>query len=264
MFAQPTKKHMKGLVPVAIALTLAGVFVAAMAFARITANTIDPVATITDNGRRLRVTGPIQCTVNERVELRVTVTQRSTGAVAEGTTRFTCTGDLQHWKVRASIQGHETFEEGPATAVALALTTDHGKTTDALQWLVNIALANDDDDDDPDKALTEAVDEETFPAGYALSQNFPNPFNRSTERSRRSPETEIRFQLPSASHVVVRIFNRLGQEIRTLTDAQYEVGDHIIRWDGKDNHGNTVASGIYFYGMQAGEFSQMKKMSLLR
>ena len=95
----------------------------------------------------------------------------------------------------------------------------------------------------------------SIPEDYALSQNYPNPFN---------PETEIRFQLPQASHVVLKIFNTLGQEIRTLTHREYEVGFHRVRWDAKDSKGNLVSSGIYLYQLQAGSFSQIRKMTLLR
>ena len=90
---------------------------------------------------------------------------------------------------------------------------------------------------------------------FTLFQNYPNPFN---------PETEIRFQLPEAKRVTIRIFNTLGQEIRTLADRQFEAGFHVVRWDGKDNNGNLVASGIYLYQLRAGTFKQVKKMSLLR
>ena len=69
------------------------------------------------------------------------MTQRSTGALAEGDTLLFCTGDTQHWEVRASTRGNETFQEGPATAVAVARTSDRGVTDDAHQWLVNITLA---------------------------------------------------------------------------------------------------------------------------
>ncbi len=93
------------------------------------------------------------------------------------------------------------------------------------------------------------------PSEFALIGNYPNPFN---------PTTEIRFQLPEKSHVVVRILNTLGQEIRILADGQYERGYHNLRWDGKDNNGNLVASGIYLYQMQAGSFSEIGKMTLLR
>ncbi len=98
-------------------------------------------------------------------------------------------------------------------------------------------------------------EEAEVPEEYALYQNYPNPFN---------PETEIRFQLPEASFVVLRIFNTLGQEIRRLKDAPYEAGYHSVRWDSKDRHGSAVSSGIYFYHIQAGPFSQTKKMVLIR
>lgn len=94
-----------------------------------------------------------------------------------------------------------------------------------------------------------------MPEEFIVHQNYPNPFN---------PMTKIRFQLPEDSHIVVRIFNTLGQEIRTLANAPYKAGYHSVRWDGKDNNGNPVSSGIYLYQIQAGTFSQVKKMSLLR
>jgi flagellar hook assembly protein FlgD len=93
------------------------------------------------------------------------------------------------------------------------------------------------------------------PANFALAQNYPNPFN---------PETEISFQLPQANHVVIKIFNMLGGEIVTLTDRQFEAGYHRVRWNGKDNNGNPLASGVYLYQLRAGGFSQVRKMSLLR
>jgi hypothetical protein len=144
MLAQPTRKHLKRLVAAAVVLTLVGIFIAPTAFARITFNTIDPVAIVTDNGRHIIVTGPLVCTAGERAHLRVTVTQRATGAVAEGRTLVTCTGGdpthPQQWEVHASVQDKETFEEGSATAVALDRTTTQGDTTDAHQWLVEITL----------------------------------------------------------------------------------------------------------------------------
>jgi hypothetical protein len=141
MFSQPARKNVKLLV---LAALVTGVFVVPMAFARVTANTIDPVATVTDHGRHLIVTGPAGCTEGERAYLRVTVTQHATGAVAEGRALITCTGGTQQWEVQASVQGRETFEEGPATAAALARTTDRGKTTDSHQWLVDLTLAGND------------------------------------------------------------------------------------------------------------------------
>jgi hypothetical protein len=140
VFVQSTQKVVKRLVSMVLLTTLLGVFLAPMAFAKIAFNTIDLVATVTDNGRQLLVTGPVACTQGESAHLRVTVTQRSTGAVAEGRTIVDCTGVEQQWEVFAPTQGNETFEEGPATAVAIDYTTSRGVTTDAHQWLVNITL----------------------------------------------------------------------------------------------------------------------------
>ena len=97
--------------------------------------------------------------------------------------------------------------------------------------------------------------DEVLPSSFALFQNHPNPFN---------PETEIRFGLPESNHVVIKVFNSLGQEVRTLADRPYEPGNHSVRWDGKDTNGTPVSSGVYLYQIEAGTFSQVKQMSLMR
>jgi hypothetical protein len=142
MFAQSIRQNNKWLVPAAILLAVAGVFVARTAFARITYNTIDPVAIVTDNGRHIIVTGPLRCDQIEWGDQQVTVTQRETGAVAEGRTLIACTTTVQQWEVHAFTQGHATFQEGPATAVAFCRSSVRGTATDAHQWLVDITLVN--------------------------------------------------------------------------------------------------------------------------
>ena len=124
----------------AVAASLAFLFLAPWAFAKVLINTIDPVVTVTDRGRLLIVTGPITCTRGERAFLRVTVSQRTTGAVAEGRGRVVCTGDNQQWEVHAATQGKASFDEGPAIAVAIARSADRGVITDAHQWLVEVTL----------------------------------------------------------------------------------------------------------------------------
>jgi hypothetical protein len=111
-----------------------------LALAKISFNTIDPLATLTDRGRLVIATGPITCTRGERVYLRVTITQRESGAVAEGRGPVVCTGNSQHWEVHAATQGKASFEEGPALAVAVARSADRGQITDAHQWLVSVTL----------------------------------------------------------------------------------------------------------------------------
>ena len=134
------KQPKQWLVPAAIVLALAGVFVARTAFAKILINTIDPVGIVAQNGRHVTLTGPLAVTAGERVQMRVTVSQRTTGAVAEGYAVFTGTGTTNHWEIEAAVEGDETFEAGPATAVAIARTSVPGQATDAHQWLVNITL----------------------------------------------------------------------------------------------------------------------------
>jgi len=94
-----------------------------------------------------------------------------------------------------------------------------------------------------------------IPDEFIVHQNFPNPFN---------PETEIPFALTKDSHVVINIYNTLGQQIGTLVDTQYAAGFHSVHWDGKDRNGRPVSSGVYLYQIQAGEFSQVRKMILIR
>ncbi len=136
----PSNRRAKCFVWGAVVLIVAGALLAPSVFARITFNTIDPVATVSQGGSRIRVTGPIEVTAGELCQQRVTVTQRSTSAVAEGYTQFRGTGARQQWEVVVAVHGGEKFVPGPATAVGLARTTARGKATDAHQWLVEVNL----------------------------------------------------------------------------------------------------------------------------
>ena len=89
----------------------------------------------------------------------------------------------------------------------------------------------------------------------ALHQNYPNPFN---------PSTEIRFDLPTARDVKLRIYNQLGQTVRTLVDHRMKAGAYSLKWNGDDEAGHTVASGVYFYNLDAGDFTQIRKMTLVK
>ncbi len=95
----------------------------------------------------------------------------------------------------------------------------------------------------------------TIPKTYELSQNYPNPFN---------PTTVISYQLPEAQNVTLEIYNSLGEKIRTLINGSQNAGYHTIQWDGLNNTGRSVASGMYLYRLTAGKFTSVKKMLLLR
>ena len=136
-----TRRHLKPwLVTAGLLLAIASLIVARTAFAKIAFNTIDPIGIVVDKGRQVTLTGPIAVTVGERTELRVTVTQRSTGAVAEGVIFFTGTGQTNQWAATVSAEGRAAFEAGSATVVGLARCSINGQSTDAHQWLVNVTL----------------------------------------------------------------------------------------------------------------------------
>jgi len=128
------------LVPVALLVVLTSLSITRTVVAKISINTIDTIGMATDKGRHVTVTGPIAVTDGERTELRVTVTQRSTGAVAEGVVFFTGTGQTNQWEIMAVAEGRAAFRAGPATVVGLARSSSQGQATDAHQWLVNVTL----------------------------------------------------------------------------------------------------------------------------
>ncbi|MBE0538811.1 MAG: T9SS type A sorting domain-containing protein [Ignavibacterium sp.] len=90
---------------------------------------------------------------------------------------------------------------------------------------------------------------------FNLNQNYPNPFN---------PTTTIGFSISAASNVYIEILNLLGQRVKTLENNFYSSGNYSLPWDGIDDAGIQVPSGIYFYQLKAGSFTQTKKMILLR
>ncbi len=93
------------------------------------------------------------------------------------------------------------------------------------------------------------------PKTYELSQNYPNPFNSLTQ---------IRFQLPEQTLVTIKIYNILGQEVKTLVDGVKEAGYHTALWNGLDKNEQVVSSGIYYYRISTPNFVQTKKMVFLK
>lgn len=102
---------------------------------------------------------------------------------------------------------------------------------------------------------TQVADAPSAPVDYAIMQNYPNPFN---------PQTTIRFALPTATMVSVRVFDVLGHEVTTLTNQFYAAGTHQVIWNGRDTSGKALESGVYFYKLEAGTFTQTNKMMLIK
>ncbi|RKY88166.1 hypothetical protein DRQ09_03315 [candidate division KSB1 bacterium] len=93
------------------------------------------------------------------------------------------------------------------------------------------------------------------PLKFDLMQNYPNPFN---------PETIISYQLKNDTRVLISIYNILGQEVKTLIKDFKKAGFHKVKWDGRDNNNNRVASGVYIVKLKAGNFIKSKKILLIK
>ena len=100
-----------------------------------------------------------------------------------------------------------------------------------------------------------SIDIGLTPDKYSLLQNFPNPFN---------PTTEIVFSLPTDSFVELSVFNMAGQKVRSLSSDNLKAGYHSIIWNGMDDSGLSVASGMYFYTIHVGSYKNTKKMLFLK
>ncbi len=101
----------------------------------------------------------------------------------------------------------------------------------------------------------EQSSEVSIPDHYYLSSNYPNPFN---------PKTRLAFGLPSAGDVRLTIYNVLGQKVRTLIDRPMAAGHHTVDWDGADNMGRPLSSGVYFYMLESKDFRKTRKMMLVK
>lgn len=97
--------------------------------------------------------------------------------------------------------------------------------------------------------------DESVPQIFTLHQNYPNPFN---------PTTSLRYELNESAHVTLKIFNELGQEIRTLVDAKQGAGMHNVVWNGRNRSGSLMSSGVYFYQLEAGSSLVRRRMTLLK
>ena len=94
-----------------------------------------------------------------------------------------------------------------------------------------------------------------LPFKFELANNYPNPFN---------PTTTISYSIPKADRVTLQIFNVLGQRVRTLVNIEQAAGRYQVQWNGKDEMGNAVGSGVYFYQLNTSRQVTVKKMVLIK
>ncbi len=139
----------------------------------------------------------------------------------------------------------EAIESGRQDVIKLSDYTDLDVALEAVEAAT------------PDGVVVRAskVEHEALPAEFILHQNEPNPFN---------PVTSISFDLSSRAFVTLTVYNVLGQAVVQLADEMFPAGRHEVIWDGLDARGSSVASGIYLYRLQAGQYGATRKMVLLK
>ena len=103
--------------------------------------------------------------------------------------------------------------------------------------------------------LSQIQNEAAMPNSYSLLQNYPNPFN---------PVTKLRYDLPENSHVNITIYDMLGRAVKTMVNQHQNAGHRSIIWDGTNDYGNPVSTGVYLYQIQSGAYIQTKKMVFLK
>lgn len=158
-----------------------------------------------------------------------------------------CTGNESKWK-EVTYSLYQFCGPG-FTDVRIRFRFTSNETVSNIGWFIDDVSLRSVDTAVQDRNL------EGLPLQFRLFENYPNPFNA---------RTVITYQIGCRCHVKVQIFNMMGQEVDVLTDRLQESGQYSVIWDGKDHIKRDVPSGVYLYKIQAGNFSESKKMLLLR
>jgi len=154
---------------------------------------------------------------------------------------------IEHWAGESDWEYYEYFVEAGPHIFKWEYDKDNGVSTGAdCSWLDNISF--------PPTEVVHVSQNNALPK-IELVGNFPNPFN---------PQTTIMFQLSKLMPVELYIYNVKGQKVKTLLKEEKEAGIHSINWNGKDDNGSSVSSGVYFYKMITDEVIDSKKMLLLK
>ncbi len=117
----------------------------------------------------------------------------------------------------------------------------------------NLVTRPGDPNDHP--SATTVKEDGTIPTSFALYQNYPNPFN---------PSTKITFDISQAGNVKIDIYNALGQLIKVLADNEFNQGRYVVVWNGANDFGKRVSSGMYIYRLIAGDYVKSRRMILMK
>ena len=181
------------------------------------------------------------------------------GVLMTGTTHSFGAGAGDIWLVRVKSSGEIGWTKTLGTAETESgysgyTTTDGGYIVSGIRhgtaqpgsWLIKL---------EADPTGIEQPTNTALPEAFWLAQNFPNPFN---------PRTTIAFHLQNSGETSLKIYDINGREIRTLLRGNHAAGEHRVVWDGRNDGGNFVASGVYFYELKTEGQVSLRKMTLLR
>jgi len=166
------------------------------------------------------------------------------------------------WQAPASAipLGYKVYRDGVAiTSIVNVLAYQDDTVASGIEYTYYVTAVYPQSMEVPSEIVAVQLlsdsDEVVVPMVTSLVGNYPNPFN---------PETVIRFTLAHAEVVAVDVYNIRGQKVRSLAGGMYEAGVHNVVWNGRDDDGRSVGSGVYFYRMVAGEYRGVRKMVLMK
>jgi hypothetical protein len=196
-------------------------------------STMNPVLSSTDLGMNLDEMY-IEHQLARTLDFRDDQTTQGVGATNNWQYEHDGNSNLIEWPM------HYNASYSAASAAATHCT--HGGPIGSTRWMDHTAAL----------ATDNTV---VLPRSFALKQNYPNPFN---------PSTEIAFSLEQSSTINLTIFNVLGQKVKVLAEGSKQAGTHTLSWDGRDEMGAAVSTGLYFYKLTDGNNSVTKKMALMK
>lgn len=146
----------------------------------------------------------------------------------------------------------------PTTQLEYSWTVPNNITTTARIRVVQDNTEQNyeaESDDFSISVTTDIEDISELAQGYKIFQNYPNPFN---------PTTVISYSLPTAGIIELSVFSSIGEKVITLVSGQQNSGNHSITWNGKNQNGYVLPSGMYYYSMTFKNFTQTRKMLLIK
>jgi hypothetical protein len=226
---------------------------------------------------RIRVSGTVHTTttgisaVNFTIGTRrITVTAPNTAVIWTAGTTQSITWTTAYLSDSMRIELNRTYPGGSWETIASGVPNTHtyswtvsgAATTTArirIRGYSNPAIGDTSNVNFtirvPGSPQLSAEDGQSVPTEFRLAQNYPNPFNATTQ---------IEYDLPQPTHVQLRVFDMLGHEVITLTDALQPAGRFRVSWNGRDKEGRFAGSGVFFYQIKAGHYSGTEKLILLK